>query len=279
MKTTYPCIALLIVGLAMALPVSATVITTDAGYTVDMPGVVTGQDGPHSASSGTTISYISYENVLNPFGSGGQAVSKASVSGNLAAGAYLAMGSDVLEMDFQSFSSWSNVFTNTSSSALDYNFDFSFSGGKLQLGENGGLAIFNLDIILNGLSIWNRSAYLTGSPNSGSSVLDTDGLAATISQPAANFYIADFGAFSDSLNLGNYGVGDSFALTYNVGVYSSSIDQDSYVEASVGDPFGTAGFGGFVTSSAISVPEPAGLLLLMLGLLGTFTVQKRSRHE
>ena len=264
----------LIVAIAMVLPAGALTITTDANYSVTElfpPGVVTDQDGPNSAGSGQVYSSVFYGDGEGEFpaatiepannvaggSSHGYAASRSGAAGDLAASAYLDMSDDVSSMDFHASSSWSDTITNNSGSAQGYTFDFFFAGGYLDLGGTGGMSMFSLDILLNGNSIWDASASLSGDPSGGSVTLDDGGLSHTVYDGLPYYYYVGFDPFSGSLDLGVFNDGESFDITYNLDVWVNSTSQLSYAAAAVGDPFSTN-----------PIPEPTTMALLGMGLAG-----------
>ncbi len=291
--------ALMKLGVALSmgfalLPVSALTIETNANYEVEhtIIGTQTDSDGPNTASSGSVGSYVSYGGFgleatsseeggsfveEEEYGSFGDANAFAADSGRLATGAYLFAEDDVSSMDFHATTSWSNTFTNTTGGNANFDFDFNFSGGRLDIDGNGGMAMFSLDILLNGSSIWSRTASLSGNASVGTDVFDDGGLAHSLGG-TGNFVVAHFSAFSDSLDLGDFASGDSFELTYVIESWAKTDENFSYVSANVGDPF-SGGFSGAVsTSSSAPVPEPTTMALLGMGIAGLGARRLRKKN-
>ncbi len=281
----------LAMGLAV-LPASALTIETNANYEVEHNffGTETDSDGPNTASSGSVESYVTYGSFIveagpaeegvsseEEFGSFGDANAFAADSGRLATGAYLLAEDDVSSMDFHATTSWSNTFTNTTGGNANFDFDFNFSGGRLDIDGNGGMAMFSLDILLNGSSIWNRTASLSGNASLGTDVFDSGGLDHILGG-TGNYVTASFSAFSDSLDLGDFANGDSFELTYVIESWAKTDENFSYVSANVGDPF-SGGFSGAVsTSSSAPVPEPTTMALLGMGIVGLGARRLRKKN-
>ena len=267
------------VGLMLlASPASATTIGTDAFYNVNTVayGPVSDQDGPYTAGAGSLLSYVAFGDSSSSFG---DAVGSSSDGGGVAAGAFLISDVDTNSMDFQASSSWSDSFVNTTGAAANYDFDFNFAGGNLSLDGNGGLAMFSLNVLLDGSSIWNRTASFAGNPSSTPPSLDSDGLAHSIFA-SGNYVDVSFDPFSGNVDLGTIGAGDSFALTYSVDVWVSTTEDFSFAQANVGD-FPNPGFSGVVNPPIVvaPVPEPAGVVLLGLGLMGLATRARKNKKR
>jgi len=180
-------------------------------------------------------------------------------------------------MEFHGSSSWSDTFTNTSGGSGDFDFDFNFAGGSLRLLADGGMAMFSLDILLNGSSIWNRTASLSGIPVLAPPLLDADGLSHSVLH-GGFFTHVFFDPFSDNLDLGTFGDGESFTLTYNLDVWASTTSPFGVAEARVGDPF-SVGFSGTVNPpTGAPVPEPTTMFLLGMGLAGLGARRLRAKN-
>jgi len=286
----------LVLGLvALAFPAVALEIGTEANYYV-VTSVFTNadiddEDGPYIANSGGLNAHVDftpgpYFGGEVSFNSSGLADASASDTGSLTASASANQIDEpyMESMEFHAVSSWSDTFTNTSGGALDYDFDFLFSGGGLGLTGFGGTAMFSLDILLDGGSIWSRNATLMGDAHdiagilSGSG-LDADGMAHSITQDQSqNTLSVTCDPFSGNLDLGTFGDGDSFELAYNLSVWvTSATGQPSQVDAYAGDPFGV-GFQGTVNSGSAPVPEPATIALFGMGLAGLGARRLRTRR-
>ncbi|MBX3179479.1 MAG: PEP-CTERM sorting domain-containing protein [Candidatus Hydrogenedentes bacterium] len=260
----------------------AVTVTTNAEYevTTTTPETVTDQDGPNSTNSGWIWSQVWYGAESLPtqvtegvgpldyyYTSYGYAGGFGETSGNLAANAALDMGDDVLDMWFQGSSTWTDTFSNNSGGPLSYDFSYYVNGGWLSLYGNGGTAGFSLEILLNGSSVWSRTATASGSPIDDNVVLDPDGLTHTIYyEPMYGYYDVYFEPFGGEVALGEFAAGEQFDITYNLDVWAWSESQYGGVYANIGDPFGL-GFSGELNASA-PIPEPATVALLALGLGG-----------
>lgn len=267
-----------LVALTLAtLPVQALEITSNAHYDVDPHG--SNSDGPYLATSGDVFSYVDFgffsevpslteipQNSEFTIESFGQAFGYAHESGALSAGAVASNEGDSISMDFHGSTTWANVFTNSSGGALAYDFDFLFTGGFMGLLHGGGTSMLNLDIQLDGTSIFSRSASLIGSPGLGTVVFDSGGLSHTVVNDNPSIFDVELDPFAGTLNLGTVNSGDSFELTYIMEVWASTDDPFGYADVRVGDPFGV-GFSGTLNPHA-PIPEPTSMALLGLGLVG-----------
>lgn len=257
----------------VAIPASAVTITADVGYNVEheTSGLASDRIGPTTSTTGdldNEITYYSRPFVDFVYPSEIGAGSVADVAGRLAGGGFMYFEDDMNAMMFYGESSWSDTVTNNTGGTASFDFDFDVTDGLLQL-DGIGSTMFRLDILLDGNSIWNRTASIINDGLGGGPVIETDGLANTI-YDFGSYQIAEFDAFSGNLDLGTIANGASFELTYTLG-FMASLDSDySFAMVSIGDPFSAGFFGEISTSGPAQapVPEPTTMALLGMGLAG-----------
>jgi hypothetical protein len=179
--------------------------------------------------------------------------------------------------------------TNNTGSTQNISFDFLILEGavKTDMGDSftGSLdiqAMLDVNILLNGNSIWSTYAHIQTTENG--SVLnkfgnDLSGLYTT--NGPESFYSWD--PQSHTLNLGNFADGQSFVLEYYISATVEALSNDSlhsWGQVSFADPFGLS-TSPFDTTTltlqpASELPEPNGLLLIA-GLLALLTVRSKRK--
>ncbi len=208
-------------------------------------------------------------------------------------------------------------FTNTTGSIQNYFFDFTISFGSLSsiayiplVNDDFTTAGNEVSITLNGAEIFNSAAELT--TNTSGANLITDGLVLGSYSPGSDSY--NWGEYSDTLNLGTIGIGETFTLEYDITTFASSnipysecagfdygegygiaegfgegnggsavsTCTNNFVKSQFGDPNGFSSVpinNNTVTSSAVAVSEPSALFLLGGGLAGLAYSRRRKQRN
>lgn len=179
--------------------------------------------------------------------------------------------------------------TNNTGSTQNISFDFLILEGavKTDMGDlfTGSLdiqAMLDVNIILNGNSVWSTYAHIQTTENG--SIFNKFG------QDLSGSYITNgpessysWNPQSHTINLGNFASGQSFTLEYYISATVEAVANNSYNswgQVSFADPFGVS-TSPFDTSTltlqpASEVPEPNSLLLLA-GLLALVIARQQRK--
>ena len=205
-------------------------------------------NGSATTSTGTTsdAQFDSNPTAVNVYSSSNDAEgdSYSAARGNDAGWMYsYAQGSNT-------FSSTGNIqqvveFTNTSAFAQSYSFDFTINRGSLSSYLYPPAAGYTATssnkavIKLNGVEIFNSEATLT-TTDAGSTLTTSGTTLGTYSAGSSGY---SWSAFSDTLDLGTFGVGESFTLEYDIfTLASSNAIQGPEICETYGD-YGDYGYG------------------------------------
>lgn len=198
--------------------------------------------------------------------------------------------------------------TITNSSAIDqiYSMDFLIDAGQLETTvyevppDTGEFqeAGYEIAIRFNGNTLFQSSALMrqVGVPNTFESVvsltLGGTSLGGVLTNPdteAPDRFLFDWDAFSDTLNLGLLGAGQSGLLEYDVRTYvrAEFAGDGGATRSRFGDPFDVSGDGGFSSIGGTdtitgrpaegAVPEPGTLAIFATGCLGIVWTRRRIR--
>ncbi len=217
------------------------------------------------------------------------------------------------EYDITGVFTYQDTVTNTTGSAQAYNFDFTIIPGELALFGTPGvgefvLAEYDIDILVDGSSIWGSSASLSGD--------DTGNTFSSAGTSLGGVLTSDeysWGSYSDTLGLGTLAAGASlnfeyiltaraagncfaggYAMPPGEGQNLPGADDDFIpIDGDVGDGGGYYSSCGSIARSGdplhigangpgkisiASVPEPSTIALLGLGLAG-LVVARRRKHK
>jgi len=209
---------------------------------------------------------------------------------------------------------YSNTIFNTSGIDLAYAFSFDIIPGEISVngipdvGEFANSS-YSIDVSLDGNSIFDSAASLNLVNGSAPTFSDSGSTSLGGSYNAgADYARYNWGTYSDTLDLGVFGSGDSFDLVYTLvahadgnclssssGTNDRNLDDDFGFDGSEGgtncgslsrsgDPFQFGNQGNFASISstpanASDVPEPASLALMGIGLAGIAGSVKRRRKK
>ncbi|MBA2848492.1 PEP-CTERM sorting domain-containing protein [Thermosulfuriphilus ammonigenes] len=217
---------------------------------------------------------------------GGIASSYADESGIFAVHSEFGAGS-LKAYYFTAKATSSTIITNPTSHAIEYGLFFQIPEVTLGIWDDctcQGLiqhSKYEIDILLNGVSIWKSDATLEGGNANGYTLTQSGDV---VLNPSFSFwYDAYFQSapYNGYLALGRFGPGDSFTLGYEMMVMIYGADFETGAIASVGDPFNLTSTVNFnVSGSGITpIPEPSTLLLLSSGLAGLAGLRKKLKPK
>lgn len=180
---------------------------------------------------------------------------------------------DGVQTSFRSTSAWSETFVNDSA---DTHYSFNFTLSDIQYGASWVLGTpkvgYELDISLNGNSIYDYS-FLYDTSEQYQNLMDRM-RSGNAGIPSNDDMMADVTMpdISILLDLGSFGDDDNFTLTYSISSYALPSDGDyAYAGFSmIGDLSSST-----TTPASDPVPEPATILLLVAGGVGSLFVNKK----
>lgn len=183
---------------------------------------------------------------------------------------------------YTTLSSWENVIYNNTGTSVDYKYIFHVSRPHVGIiGNAGDFAALSLNIMVDGGTVY--SAFIS---------LDNNGLSYDPVLPSPHFadsHSAYFPSFDASASLGTYAAGASFKITYELKAYAEAgatggvtlfglvgggESVNEYNFAIVGDPANPEGTP--LQIIATVVPEPAAVVLFIMGLMGVGLRRRRS---
>lgn len=233
-----------------ALPAQALIMDTSAAYSqtlVNMPTAVDSSLANATSSSVSGAPGYSFSEVYGGFGHSGREGSSAS--------SYVDAGGNISvdvngtgEFDNFAVALLSETFVNTSSSAQSYTFDFKITPGSIStmvydmvdgLDAGGYIeSMFAVIIKVNGAAVWSSSV---GLKMTGLGALEVNQSGASLGALTAADGTATYAwdAYSGSAALGTFAAGAAFDLSYEMAVFSRSIDtggSDGCTDMVYGDP-------------------------------------------
>ena len=292
--------------LAAPFASQAAVIKATADWTLDGGSPASDVDGPATSGSvdilagdddglGNSVFYHTYGNTAGNFGS------RVSGDGNF---------------DITGVFSFSNVYQNTSTSAQNAEFNFNVIPGELNVYFGGAMtgtdslyADYSIDIMFNGTSIWDSSAFVSLDATNGYTFGDTGSHSLNGTYNGTGYYY--WNNFSETLDLGSIAAGETFSIDYILSTTArgSFADVDCLSGGSDGQEFafidGQAveseeGYGSSCGSAVArsgdplnphlpgntagvnfnqptAVPEPSILMLFGLGFAGLFAASRKKQ--
>lgn len=198
---------------------------------------------------------------------------------------------------------WEDIITNSGASSQNYFYNLNIDSGALAAAIdpfagsiNGSTSIYanySLDVLVNGVSVWNSGALITRTVSGTTQSLWGTSLGGTFGTfvPGGSLFnsgleadiagLSSFGyqwdAISTQVDLGIFTAGDAFTLTYSAVIETGGFttDGEGFIAASVlGDPDVLSSAAGNVISA---VPVPASIWLMASGLTGLFGLMRRKK--
>jgi hypothetical protein len=237
--------------------------------------------GPNQLESSTAMLGAIVSTVTGDSFSDGMASAYADTNGNLSVStAYDGRGYDGLH--YLATASFTEQYTNTSAHGLDYYLDFSIAQylQNIYASQSGGLGAgtrAEIEILLNGSSIWDSSTFLYVDNGGWTAVTDTDLLTTIIndsiygpSQPIEYDPVSVqlVGAYENEFFLGSLDPGEMFTLEYIISSRAGNYDM-GYAS----NIFGVSG------NVSYAVPEPSSLILMGIGLAGLGFVRRKETKQ
>lgn len=272
---------------AQAVPV----LSTNAQFIVG--GTLIAEDpksGPPPATliSSTTVGGGLNSNIDFSGDASANAVSTSGIGAVRADGVFAAGSSNPFVHELRAKASFGESVTNTTGATQDYFFDFNVFGPRLEIADFAfgadATVQYSIEVLLNGLPIWDSAATLVGSGNGFTLTQSGTDLGATFfcvgaacneTSPGSRFGFS-FGDFSGQLALGPVADGSSFTLETIMNASVTALPFELGGLALIGDPNSigsTPGVSGSVSTGVI--PVPAAVWLFGSGLIGLIGVARR----
>jgi len=213
-----------------------------------------------------------------------EADSNGQFRGEVSSAAFTAIGA-YTQADFE----WIDTFTNTGLSAANYFYNLNIDSGDLFIDEayysaaavsagGSGVVSYSLEVLLDGVSVWNSAASLSSLTGLNTTGSDIGGVLST----SGNAY--SWAASSTTIDLGLVNAGSSADITYRMSIKSTTFGTPfggagTTATSRFGDPFSLSSVPNVLSAkpvNSISVPETGSLFLLIAGLFG-LTLRQRNK--